>query len=456
MTLTRSGIGVVSFGVLAAGLCGRQTLAQDAPGFDLEEEVPRLVGEAISAGEMSGGAVAIDIGGELVYSGAFGRSEQAPRSAVTVATAFPALALNDAWIATAVLQLVEKGTLDLDAPLGTYLPAFEESELGLNLHYLISHTSGLPPLERIALTDGADPENREALCALIANGSLDDAPGTCYRYTSADTLLSGMVLMHATKSSFQDVLRTQILEPAGMQDSGLCDDGTIETGELASQRLAGTSADDLSASPWLGAGCFCTTVTDLLSFQRSLVDGTLLGEGSWKSMSRAKRLRDGSPVSGGYGLQLAPLDEHDGFTIGGSGLGARTYSAYYPAFDMSISIQAFGDTAPLESIGRQIARSFLDVPAQNVSRESIDIEDIAQYVGTYQVGCTHLEVRAQEGVLYFDTWLRPNLKLVYFGDHVFGAESDAEVRLTFMLKGGLVTVLVVEEHGVVQRAGRIN
>ena len=447
--------GLIPFGLVAAIACGGQALAQDAPGVDLEQEVPRLAWQAIAAGELSGLAIAIDIGGDLAYSNAFGRRDAPPQHTLDVQSRFRAPALIDALVATAVLQLVEKGRLDLDAELGHYLPAFEQNELGLSLHHLLAHTSGLPQLEEAAACEGMDPADGEALCRWLARQGLSDAPGTCFRFTSADSFLAARVLEEVGGKPLAELLEQAIMKPASMSDTRLCDDGSSEVGRRTSSNMADSGAEDLSASPWLGAGCLCTNVLDLLAFQRALLDETLLSADSWKSMTRAKHLRDGSLVPAGFAYQLAPLDDRAGFTLGGAGMGARLYLAYYPTFDLTVALQAEGESAPLERIARQVARGLFDLPVDEIARPTLEPEDLDQYVGTYQEGCMQLEVRSENGGLLFDSWQRANLRLVYLGEHSFAAKTDPEVRLEFQLRDDVVVAVIVDDHGMLRHAGKI-
>jgi beta-lactamase class C len=134
-------------------------------------------------------------------------------------------------VATAVMQLVEKGLLDLDAPVHTILPAFATSSdpddplasarLAVTPRHLLTHTSGLPD---------AVPENHELrarqapladFSAIMIHAPLLFPPATNISYSSVALNVLGDIVESITGTTLGLYLKQHIFEPLGMKDTTL-------------------------------------------------------------------------------------------------------------------------------------------------------------------------------------------------------------------------------------------
>src|SRR5205085_10165413 len=108
--------------------------------------------------------------------------------AVTPETLFHLASVTKTFVATAILQLAERGRLDIDAPVVTYLSYFrlhDERYQDITIAQMLSHTSGMPDTEeygwdRPEYDDGALERYVRSLGAL----SLIAAPGEKYAYSN--------------------------------------------------------------------------------------------------------------------------------------------------------------------------------------------------------------------------------------------------------------------------------
>lgn len=91
------------------------------------------------------GAVLVADGGEVVYRGARGMANSDWGVANTVETKFRIASVTKQFTAMAVLQMVREGALELDAPIGRYLPGYPtEAGERVTIRHLLNHTSGIP------------------------------------------------------------------------------------------------------------------------------------------------------------------------------------------------------------------------------------------------------------------------------------------------------------------------
>ncbi len=110
-------------------------------------------------------------------------------------------------------RFVDRGLLDLDAPVSRYLPAFAEApKAAVTVRMLLNHTSGLPPfiaLWRVSATPAA-------AVASIAAEPLRRPPGTAAEYSDLNAILLGVILEQVGGASLDVLVRREVIEPLGL------------------------------------------------------------------------------------------------------------------------------------------------------------------------------------------------------------------------------------------------
>ncbi len=140
------------------------------------------------------------------------------------------------FTATAVLQLVEAGEIDLDAGVTTYLPEFPRLR-GITLRDLLSHRSGLRETPRgfMAVTFPGEkpPSTAEALAAYGLRATR--APGKKVRYRNVNYALLGEVVSRVSGLDYADYVRQRILRPLSSDavfDVSAFDEARLATGYI--------------------------------------------------------------------------------------------------------------------------------------------------------------------------------------------------------------------------------
>jgi len=215
--------------------------------------------------------------------------------------------ISKTFTAALVHQLVDEGRLTLDTPLVEILPEYR-SDTGarVTIRHLLGHTSGIPDYFRVAggwaafaaRMDTTRPSKPEFVASLCS-GDLEFEPGSRWSYSNCGYFLLGMVIERVTGAPFEQVLRSRVLDPAGMTDSG--DEGADP--EAVIERLAScyvrTPEGIRRQGYWnmataFAAGSLYATPRDLLRYDRALTGDTLLSTGAKEAMYTAG--------PGGYGL----------------------------------------------------------------------------------------------------------------------------------------------------------
>ncbi|WP_051393294.1 serine hydrolase domain-containing protein [Glycomyces arizonensis] len=203
------------------------------------------------------------------------------------------------FTAAVVIQLEGEGAVDLDDPIGDYLPGLLPYEEDPTVRQLLTHTSGLPDFlpslyPSLARGDIADIREGyrtdyepEELIDIATEGPLLFEPGTDYSYSNADYMVLGLLIEELTGNTLGHELEERIFEPADLDRTyfpGEHGNGIhgphlvpyITTGE-SDEPYFDTTA--LSSTQMWAAGGIVSTMGDMNDFYDALTDGTLLTEG---------------------------------------------------------------------------------------------------------------------------------------------------------------------------------
>lgn len=188
-------------------------------------EVETYVREVVRDGDPPSVSVGVMDQGRLVYDRAFGFSDGPRRIPATPDTTYRWFSVTKLFTAVAILQLVEEGKIELEAPAARYLPLVDEvfgvRARDLTIANLLSHSSGLGDVGNDILSwvhvAGPHPQELEILQRHLAKHA-DFEPrhvGQGY-YSNLGYILLGGVIEAVTGQRYTDVVTRKILEPLGM------------------------------------------------------------------------------------------------------------------------------------------------------------------------------------------------------------------------------------------------
>jgi len=182
-----------------------------------------FLNETMAAHRIPGLAVAVTRGREIVYLRALGVANLETGEPLLPENLFHMASVSKPFVATAIVQLVEEGKIDLDAPVTRYLPYFQladERYREITIRQMLSHTSGMPDVEDYEWDKAQYDEGAaERLVRGLSAETMIGAPGEKWRYSNMafDTL--GDVIAKVSGQSFEEYEKTHILDPLGMKES---------------------------------------------------------------------------------------------------------------------------------------------------------------------------------------------------------------------------------------------
>jgi len=261
--------------------------------------------EAVASGEIPGAVVMIGRGDDILLHRAYGSRRLLPQPApMTVDTIFDLASLTKPFGTTlAIMGLVERGAIKLDAPLGRYLKEFRDKQYDeITIKRLLTHSAGLvayPP-------NGAVSTGFPSAASAIAKLPLDYPPGSAFQYSDTGFILLAEAVRRVSGTSLDRYLEKTVFRPLGLNDTSFHPkagalgrvaptefvNGVLLRGEVHDQRarlLGGVAGH---------AGMFSTSA-DLSRLIRMLLNrGTLDGHRIFEAAT-VKEMWEPAPDSGG-------------------------------------------------------------------------------------------------------------------------------------------------------------
>jgi len=234
-------------------------------------EIDAAVDGAIAARRLPGGVIWIEHDGS-VHHRAYGNRAIVPeRERMTEDTIFDAASITKVVATTpSIWLLIERGKIDLDAPVSRYLPELHGGWRGeMTIRHLLTHTSGLrPDLDLDQPWSGDDTAIRLALEEMPEN-----RPGFVFRYSDINFELLGEIVKRVSGMPLDQFAAKEIFEPLGMNDTSF---HPHDVGRVAPTEQVRGVVHDPTARRMGGvaghAGLF-TTAHDLAQYARMIMTG---------------------------------------------------------------------------------------------------------------------------------------------------------------------------------------
>ncbi len=193
-------------------------------------------------------------------------------------------------VAVLVMQEVEKGRIDLDAPASKYLPGVAiPGGDAVSVRRLLNHSSGLfDPEDGPRDKDGipltylrSSPKPAPGLDAQCLKPS-GRAPGEGFRYNNCDYVVLGALLEAVTGKPFATLVAERIAKPLGLKSLRVLKPGDHD--DVTGVDEKGNTDADIDPGRFGPAANLAGTADDLLTFDRALIDGKLLGKAATETM----------------------------------------------------------------------------------------------------------------------------------------------------------------------------
>jgi CubicO group peptidase (beta-lactamase class C family)/D-alanyl-D-alanine dipeptidase len=410
---------------LTLSIACSDTLADDrGPNIPARKDYARIVQtlkpfieREMAEKRLPGLSIAIIDDQQIVWAEGFGMTDPHTGKPATAETVYRIGSVSKLFTDIAIMQLVERGELHLDAPITDYLPDFRpRNPFGtpITLRQLMAHRSGLlrePPVGNYFET------GQPSLAATV--GSLSDtelvfAPNTHTKYSNAAIAIVGYLLEARSRQPFAKYLKSSVLDRMGLNHSSFEPDPTV-IGNLAKAEMwtyDGLKFDaptfQLGMAP---AGSMYSTVMDLGHFLSVLMaggqtdNGVLLQPKTIEQMWSPQFPNPGGRVFG-LGFIVRSVDGHRLVGHGGAIYGFATTLDLLPEDKVGVVVIATKDAvnAVTERIGEETLKLVLDQRAGKPlilppATSAVSAEIGRALVGRYGTGDDAVDITYLDGRL---------------------------------------------------------
>ena len=360
------------------------SVSKSTPAPEWSDAVARgrqIVRAALSEQNVPGLSVAVGADGDIAWAEGFGWADIDRHAAVNPDTKFRIGTASTVLTSAAVGLLLERGALELDAEIQTYVPQFPNKEWPVTLRLLMGHLAGVR-------NDGGDEgpllstRCRRPVEGLQAFGerALLFQPGTRHHYSSYGWIVVSAAVETAAREPFLAFMRDKVFAPLGMDDT---------MAESATERIPGRAtfyfpryaADpryglhpmrDVDYSCYAGSSIFLSTPSDLVRYGMAVNAGRLLQPATVQLLQASQRLPSGEETGYGLGwdLETVTIAGHQELTVGhdGEALGGPVVSLMtLPRRGLVIAVASNISYANTFAIASSVAQAFAEehVPARN-------------------------------------------------------------------------------------------
>ena len=372
--------------VLAAILAAAWTSPLRAQATTRRARLAQAVDAAVS-NEAAIACLVVQRGKVLLERGA----GQAPesRDVVSAQALFDAGPLAETFTAVAALRLSMAGTLALDAPIGRHLPDLPKSLERVTLRHLLTHSAGLPPKMDFVPAELTD---RGRFIARVVAAAGHVRPGRYVKRSRFHYALAAALIERAARRQFEEVIRIEVLRPAGLDETGFVGDITLDRRRAVARfdgdgKRVGNAI--LGEWDWAQRGHtgIVTTARDLQRWNAALHGDALLDAPHREQLFLAFV----GDQALGWQVETADNDTLLVATSGGAAVGFRSRLTYHAPQDTLVVLLGTAG-APVDALADQLAQIALAA--------EVGPNDLHQFVGRYRIDSQNeFDVATVDGAL---------------------------------------------------------
>jgi serine beta-lactamase-like protein LACTB, mitochondrial len=334
------------------------------------EKIQAAISDAMSRGHIPGLSAAIVADRQLRWSNGWGVADLENAVPAKATTVYRLGSISKPITATAVMQLVEQGRLDLDAPVQRYCRAFPAKPWPVTSRELLGHLGGIRHYnqreEQAEYTTHFDSV-ADGL-AVFKDDPLLSRPGTEFRYSSFGYNLLGCVVEGASGQPFAAYLRAHIFDPAGMDHIQPDDVFRIIPNRARGYALrpdgSVRNSDLMDSSYKIPSGGLSSTVVDLARFAIAVQSDVLLKPATVSEMFTSQQTLDGKPTGYGFGWEVKDVDGVREVSHSGGQSGTSTDLLMRPDRGLAVVVMCNLEGAHTSTLARTIAQIMAGPAAQ--------------------------------------------------------------------------------------------
>ena len=344
---------------VTAGAQGVNTLPPD-----LAAKVQAAVTDVMTRTHVPSASVGIVREGKIVYTAAFGAARLSPALPATPEMHYAIGSISKQFTTACVMLLVQQGKLSLDDPVSKWFPELTRSS-EVTVRNLLSHTSGYQDYapQDYTIPTWTHPTTANAIIHEWATKPLDFDPGTQYQYSNTNFNIVGLIVEKASGQPFWQFLSTNVLRPLGLDhtiDLDTQHDQLEPTGYMRNALGPLRPAQSEAPGWYFADGGMAMPASDLLTWDISEMDRSLLAPASYTAMETEMKLRNGQGIGYGLGVAVGYRNGHRVVAHGGEVGGFVASNTVFPDDKIAVVVLTNQEASSAAgAIGRAISALLL-------------------------------------------------------------------------------------------------
>ena len=274
------------------------------------------------AARVPGLCVAVSVNGTTVWSQAYGFADLERQIPATTTTRFRIGSVSKPLTAAALALLVERGQLDLDAPVQKYIPDFPQKDGVITPRLLAGHLTGIRNYRGTEAVSNLPYPNLRSGLKIFENDPLEASPGTKFSYASYNWNVLGVVMESAAGREFLACMDETIIRPLGLHNTLADQAGVYDPQRTQFYETLPTGkffvAPKVDLSFVWPAGGYLSTAEDLVRFGTAHFRPGFLKPESLKLLFMPQKTLSGAPTYYGVGwFAVRDVWHHGGDSVGG-------------------------------------------------------------------------------------------------------------------------------------------
>jgi serine beta-lactamase-like protein LACTB, mitochondrial len=249
-------------------------------------QVEAAVSKFMTATHVPGVSVAIVENGKYEWAEGFGFADLENNVPASEHTLYRMGSVSKPITAVGAMELVERGKIDLDAPVQKYCPAFPQKQKPITTREVMGHLGGIRHYKSESQDDPEIGNTRhfdnpiQAGLDFFKNDPLVSDPGTQFHYSTQGYTLVGCVMEGASGDKYVDFMRQNVLVPAGMEQTQVDDRFAIIPYRTRFYHKTDSgivqNADFLDSSYKIPGGGWLSSAEDMAKFEAAVLNDKLM------------------------------------------------------------------------------------------------------------------------------------------------------------------------------------
>ena len=301
--------------------------------------------------------------GSVVNHGTYGVANTATKERITNTSVFPIASLSKPFVALGVLWLAERNRVDLNLPVGKYLPNLPATWKTIPLVRLLDHTSGVPDHYNAGKWNVLDPTpiSSDELIEKLTTLPLEFQRGEKFQYSNGNYALLAKVIEMVSGEPYEEFLDRQVFKPLGMTHTRVLHQ------EDLTKIVHGyeSTPDGMQDAPWnpdwcYGNGAIGATWPDLARLDAGLYTERIVKFSTLTFITSPQPLSDGSKPGYAMGWMIGKSRQADTISHSGRLDGWCSYFVRYPKYNLTVAILSNNGSANLNTLGADLAGTEVD------------------------------------------------------------------------------------------------